>query len=146
MENQRKRVLIISNEFFYAWAILLSINDLINKTIEIVNPELPRIFRTAEEALGMINKLKPDVILLDYLLPETSVDRILGKIKLEDGEGIKVAEEVNFFYVGEIKPEIVSVSSRSKKEIGFLYGNRIKHYCEGDMLKLTRCLKGECLC
>ena len=107
MENQRKRVLIISNEFFYAWAILLSINDLINKTIEIVNPELPRIFRTAEEALGLINKLKPDVILLDHLLPETSVDRILGKIKLEDGEGIKVAEEVNFFYVGEIKPEIV---------------------------------------
>jgi len=145
MEN-RKRILVVSNEFFYAWMILLSINDLINKTIEIVNPGLPRTVKTVKKALGLIKKHKPDVILLDLFLSGTPMDRILGKTKLEDGEGIKVAEEINFFYVGEIKPKVVSISSRSKKELELLYGDRVTHYCEGDMLKLIQCLKEECLC
>ena len=126
--------------------ILLSINDLINKTIEIVNPGLPRTVRSSEEAFSLIKEHKPDVVLLDHFLSGTPMDRILGKTNLEDGEGIKIADEINFFYVGEIKPEIISASSMSKKEIGLLYGNRVKHYCEGDMLKLARCLKGECSC
>ena len=145
MEN-RKRILVVSNEFFYAWMILLSIDDLINKTIEIVNPGLPRTVKTVKKALGLIKKHKPDVILLDLFLSGTPMDRILGKTKLEDGEGIKVAEEINFFYVGEIKPKVVSISSRSKKELELLYGDRVTHYCEGDMLKLIQCLKEECLC
>jgi len=145
MENH-KRVLVVSNEFFYVWMILLSINDLINKKIEIVNPGLPRVVRSIQEALDLVGEHKPDVILLDLFLSGTPMDRILGKIKPEDGEGIEIAQETNFSYIGELKPEIISISSRPKKEIQSLYGNRVKHYCEGDMLKLTQCLKGECLC
>jgi len=149
MENQRKRVLIISNEFFYAWMIILAISDLVDKTIEIVNLRFPRrarMIESPEEALDLIKEHKPDVILLDHFLSGTPMERILGKIKPEDGEGIRIAEETNFFYIGELKPDIISISSRQKMEIEFLYGNRIKHYCEGDMLRLTRCLKGKCLC
>ncbi|KKR45962.1 MAG: hypothetical protein UT90_C0015G0011 [Parcubacteria group bacterium GW2011_GWA1_40_21] len=146
MGNQLKRVLVISNEFFYALAILLSIKDLIDKTIEIVNPGLPRTVKLSEEALGLIEEHKPDVILLDHFLSGTPMDRILGKIKPEDGEGIDIAQETNFFYIGEVKPDIISISTRQKSEVELLYGNRVKHYCEGDMLKLRKCLKGECLC
>ncbi|MBM2817734.1 MAG: hypothetical protein HW401_324 [Parcubacteria group bacterium] len=144
MEN-RKRVLVVSGELIYIWMILLSINDLNGKTIEIVNHGLSKAVRSSEKALSLIEKHKPDVILLDHFLFRTPMNKIRGEI-LEDGEGIIIAQKIDFFYVGEIKPEIVSLSSRSKKEIGSLYGSRVRHYCEGDMLKLARCLKGECSC
>src|SRR3989338_526848 len=111
---------------------------LLTKKIEIVNPGLPRVVRSIQEALDLVREHKPDVILLDLFLSGTPMDRILGKIKPEDGEGIEIAQETNFSYIGELKPEIISIPSPSKKEIGSLYGSRVRHYCEGDMLKLAR--------
>ena len=94
----------------------------------------------------MIKEHKPDVLLLDHFLSGNPTDRIVWKIKPEDGEGIEIAEEINFFYVGEIKPEVISVSTRPKSELRLLYNNRNNHFSEGGILKLSRCLKGRCLC
>ena len=132
------------------WMIVLSIKSLDDKKIEIVNQDInqdiPQAIKSVEEALTLIKEHKPDVILLDHFLSGNHMDRILGKIKTEDGEGIEIADGVNLFYVGEIKPEVISVSTRSKNELRLLYSNRINHYSEGDILKLSRCLKGRCLC
>lgn len=128
------------------WMIALSLKDLNDKAIEIINPNIPQEIKSVETALSLIKEHKPDVLLLDHFFSGTPMDKILEKTKLEDGEGIAIANETDFFYVGEIKPEIISLSTRSKSELELLYGNRINHYCEGDFFKLSRCLKGKCLC
>lgn len=102
--------------------------------------------KSVETALSLIKEYKPDIILLDHFLSGTPFDRILDIIKPEDGEGIEIANGIDFFYAGEIKPKVISISSRSKKEMGSLYGDRIKHYSEGDALKLERCLNEKCSC
>lgn len=146
MGSQCKRVLIVSGEFFYMWMIALSIKALDDKRIEIINPSIPQAIKSVEEALTLIKEHKPDIVLLDHFLSGNPIDRILGTTKPECGKGIAIANETDFFYVGEIKPEIISVSTRSKSELELLYGNRINHYSEGDVFKLSRCLKGKCLC
>lgn len=127
------------------WMIALSINDSGEK-IEIINPNIPQEIKSVEAALTLIKENKPDIVLLDHFFSGTPMDRILEKIKPEDGEGIEIAEGIDFFYIGEIKPEVISISSRSKEEIKSLYGDRIKHCMEGDIFKLAKCLKKECLC
>ena len=126
--------------------ITLYIKDLNNEAIEIINPNIPQEIKSVEAALTLIKENKPDIVLLDHFFSGTPMDRILGTTKPEDGEGIEIAEGIDFFYIGEIKPEIISISSRSKEEIKLLYGDRIKYCLEGDILKLTQCLKGECFC
>ena len=142
----KRRILIVSGEFSYVRMIALSIKALNDKEIEIVNPEIPQTIKSVEAALALIKENKPDILLLDHFLFGNHLDRIMGKIKPENGEGIAIANETDFFYVGEIKPEIISVSTRSKSELELLYGNRINHYSEGDVLKLSQYLKGKCLC
>ena len=65
----------------------------------------------------------------------------MERIKMEDGEGVEIVDEISFLYIGEIKPIIISLSTRSKKELAPLYGREVRHYPESDMLALTRCLK-----
>lgn len=148
----RKRVLIITGEFFYAWIISESIRltrlTIDKDEIEIINDNInvPDTIKSVELALALIKEHKPDIVLLDHFLSGNPMSRILEKIKPEDGEGIEIAEGINFFYVREIRPEVISISSRSKEEIKLLYGDRIKHCMEGDIFKLAQCLKGKCLC
>ncbi len=140
-----EKIIIISSEVSYMRVIESSIISLVGD-MEIVNPNFPEPIKSAEVARALITYFKPEIILLDHFLSGTSEDRIMERIKMEDGEGVEIVDEISFLYIGEIKPIIISLSTRSKKELAPLYGREVRHYPESDMLALTRCLKKECLC
>ncbi|MEK7150050.1 MAG: hypothetical protein AAB736_00415 [Patescibacteria group bacterium] len=140
-----EKIIIISSEVSYMRVIESSIISLVGG-VEIVNPNFPEPIKSAEVAQALITYFKPEIILLDHFLSGTSEDRIMERIKMEDGEGVEIVDEISFLYIGEIKPIIISLSTRTKKELAPLYGRGVRHYPEGNMLTLTRCLKKECLC
>jgi hypothetical protein len=123
-----------------------SITTLGSKNMEIINPNFPEPIKSVEVVRALITCFKPEIILFDHFLSGSPLDRILGKIRLEDGEGISIVDEILFSYIGEVKPIIISLSTRSKEELGHMYGNSVKHYPEGNMLELARCLKEKCSC
>ena len=41
----------------------------------------------------------------------------MERIKMEDGEGVEIVDEISFLYIGEIKPIIISLSTRTKKSL-----------------------------
>jgi len=146
MENQCKRILIISDEVTYMRVVESSIIALGSKKMKIINPNFPKPIKSVEAVRALVTCFKPEIILFDHFLSGDHLDRIIGEIRLEDGEGISIVGEILFSYIGEVKPVIISLSTRSKEELGHLYGNSVKHYPEGNMLELARCLKEECAC
>ncbi len=73
--NEKQNVLIVDDES--------SIRDMVQLSLELAGFRV-RQAANAREAHGMILDSRPDIVLLDWMMPETSGFELLRRLRLDD--------------------------------------------------------------